>query len=118
MNHLLRFILLSALLLSACSEKADNPKSQNSGAKHPDETQSIGVEQHEELNALIEKLEHEIESSMQIIDDLQAAVVMEEAKLQDDPNYDQSFLQETLADQEREREDINKAQKQLKNLKP
>ncbi|MGA0901262.1 MAG: hypothetical protein ACO3SO_12750 [Luteolibacter sp.] len=55
---------------------------------------------------------------MQIIDDLQAAVVMEEAKLQDDPNYDQSFLQETLADQEREREDINKAQKQLKNLKP
>lgn len=108
MSPLACLIPIVALSLCACDnrhEKADSP----SQPEPSTEEQAATLE-------TIGELEREIESSKQIIDDLGAAVVMERAKLEDDPNYDQSFLEEILSDQDRERQDIEKAQKDLDAL--
>ena len=111
----LRLLPLSALLLCAC----EKPEAKVNATDAPAEPQVSAAELAElaAKEAKIEELEREIESSAQIIDDLEAAVHMERTKLEDDPDYDQSFLNEILADQDREREEIKKAKEELKGLK-
>ena len=116
MRPLTYLLPIAAMLLTACSEQKEKAEATATEPEAQATAQAPQNQHQEKLEARIEELEREIESSMQIIDDLQAAVVMEQAKLQDDPNYDQSFLQETLSDQDRERADIKRAEDELKKL--
>ena len=104
-----RLLPLATLLLSACDKSSPQTEAWINAAKE--------AEERIEMEAKIEELEREIESSEQIISDLEAAVQMEKTKLEDDPNYDQSFLNEIFADQDLEREDIRKAREELDALK-
>ncbi len=64
----------------------------------------------------IEALHREIEQREQTIGDLEAVVVMERAKVEENPDYDQSFLNESLHEQENERVEIERARKRLEKL--
>ena len=109
----LLFILssLSILLLSACRKSEVRATSISSTSKPQPTADELAAQE-----TKLKELEREIESSTQIIDDLEVAVVMERTKLEEDPNYDQGFLNEIFADQNREREDIKQAQAELKAL--
>ena len=105
------FASLSILLLSACRKSEVRATTISSTSKPQPTADELAA-----METRVKQLEREIESSTQIIDDLEAAVDMERTKLEDDPNYDQSFLNEIFADQNRERADINKARAELKAL--
>ncbi len=64
----------------------------------------------------IKKLKSEIEASKQDIDNLEAFVVMERAKLEEDPNYDSSFLEEALNEQQGIREKVEEVEGRLKEI--
>lgn len=64
----------------------------------------------------ITELRREIEAQRQSVDDLQAAVDMEHAKLDEDPEYDQSFLLDVLEEQDELREEIKEGEARLKEL--
>ena len=110
----LRILPLTCLLFCACDKPVEDntPHIKVEYVRDPEPSE----EEMAAMDAKIEELEREIESSEQIISDLEAAVHMERTKLEDDPNYDQSFLNEILDDQDREREDIKKAQEELDAL--
>lgn len=114
MKHLtpLLSIALLSLSLGACKKVTIERPAEEETA-----SEARPAKQDESVQIEIEELEREVETSKQIIEDLEAAVLMERAKVQDDPDYDQSFLLETLEDQQREREDIEEAQKRIEALK-
>lgn len=64
----------------------------------------------------LEALLGEIERREQSIGDLEAVVVMERAKAEENPDYDQSFLNESLHEQENERVEIERARKRIEEL--
>jgi len=64
----------------------------------------------------ITELRREIESGRQNIEDLEAFAQMERTKLENDPDYDPSFLQEALQEQEHLRETIESGESRLQEL--
>lgn len=62
------------------------------------------------------ELRREIQSRKQTVEDLQAAVDMERAKLEDDPDYDRSFLLEVQDEQEQLRSAIETDEARLEEL--
>ncbi|MFK7852223.1 MAG: hypothetical protein AB8D78_14700 [Akkermansiaceae bacterium] len=64
----------------------------------------------------VAELESKIQARKQTIDDLGSAVLMERAKLDENPDYDQSFLNEVLYEQDQERLEIEKARKRIEIL--
>ena len=103
--------LFTCLSLVSCRER------QPSAGPDPNTPKPEAVGQVDAASAKeIEALQLEIERSEHAIGDLEAAVVMERAKVADDPDYDQSFLNETLAEQEGKRAEIEEARKRIEEL--
>ena len=64
----------------------------------------------------IADLERSIQSSERIIEDLDAAVHMEEAKVDENPDYESPILYDVLQEQEQARLEIEKARKSIEAL--
>jgi len=66
--------------------------------------------------AQITELRNTIESGREHIEHLEAFVEMERAKVEENPDYDTSFLEEALSDQENFRNAIEASEKSLQEL--
>lgn len=71
-----------------------------------------------ETLAAMNELEREIEAGRQNIENFEAFVEMERAKLEENPEYDPSFLEEALHEQQEVREAVESGEKRLKELTP
>lgn len=124
-------LVLGAFFLSACRESAGE------AGKGDSETMSATSieepappeEEEEAVDEVVDppgglagseeqiiELQREIDSQRQTVEDLQAAVDMERAKLEEDPEYDQSFLLEVMDEQQEIREAIETGQARLDEL--
>jgi vacuolar-type H+-ATPase subunit I/STV1 len=108
-----RLLLLSlGFWICACRE---NPR-------QPDKVESEAiatVTQHEEAtDERITELKREIETGRQNINDIEAFADMERAKLKENPEYDSSFLEQALQEQQQIRETVEEGEKSLKELSP
>ncbi len=123
---LLRLLPFSALLLCGCDKPEEKQASGLSSDSSPEalakgealakEEATPTVEEVAAKEARIDELERDIENSTNLISDMDAFILMERAKIEDNPDYDQSFMEEALADQDEQREIIKKAQEELQNL--
>ncbi len=118
MKLLLNFLHASArmLLLSsgfwicACRE---NPRQ----ADTVDSEVNPTVTQQEKLpDESITALQSKIEAGRQNNQDIEAFVEMERAKLEENPDYDSSFLQQALHEQQEIREAVESREKSLREL--
>ena len=64
----------------------------------------------------ITELRRTIESGRETIESLEAFVQMERAKVENDPGYETSFLEEALAEQQEIREAVESGEKRLQEL--
>ena len=112
----LRLLPLAALLLCACDKSGQKANSPDDEISSPREAWIATVKEAEK-KLKIEELESEIENSTQIISDMEAFIQMERTKIEDDPEYDQSFMEEALTGQDEQRELIEQARKQIEELK-
>jgi GTPase Era involved in 16S rRNA processing len=96
-------LFAAGLVFLACSrvEKAESVEK----AKTPERTSEE-----------VERLRGEIESGQQTVEDLQAFLEMEEAKLEENPEYTQEFLLEALHEQQQAKESIQENRELLKEL--
>lgn len=76
------------------------------------------TQQEEASDERIEELQREIESGRQNIENFEAFIEMERAKLEENPEYDASFLEEALHEQQEVREAVESGEKRLKELTP
>lgn len=108
-----RMLLLSSgLWMCACRE---NPRQADTVESEVSPT----VTQQEKLpDESITKLEREIEEGRQNIENLEAFVQMERAKLEENPDYEQSFMLEALEEQEEIRKAVESGEKSLRELMP
>lgn len=105
-------LLLSCVWISACRE---NPRQ----ADTVDTEAKPTVTQQEELpDDRIKALQREIEEGRQNIENIEAFVEMERAKLEDDPDYEQAFMLEALEEQQAIREVVEAGEKSLRELAP
>lgn len=114
MKPLLPIVLIS-LSLCACR------KGTSEGPSHEDSTSTQQPAANpvidDALKLQIEELEVKIENSKHLISDMEAFILMERAKIEDNPDYDQSFMLEALNDQDEQREIIDQTMKQIEKLK-
>lgn len=119
MTPLPRILPLISLILLGCDQAKE--KANPAAAPQPSvDSSSEALAKEEEIAATaakIEELERRIENSTNLISDMEAFVLMERAKLEDDPDYNRSFMEEALADQEEQRELIKRAREELEALK-
>ena len=94
-----------------------DPKIRSKPPANEDSEQAQPAELPTPAQEKIIELKREIQTRQQTIEDLNAAVLMERAKLEDDPDYDTGFLQETLEDQDYQRQEIEKARKQIEKIR-
>lgn len=66
----------------------------------------------------IKKLQSEIQMGKQNIQDIEAFVEMERAKLKKNPDYDSSFLEEALHEQQEIRKAVESGEKSLREISP
>jgi vacuolar-type H+-ATPase subunit I/STV1 len=66
----------------------------------------------------INELQDEIEAGRQKIENIEAFAEMERAKLERNPDYDPSFLEQALLKQQEAREAVESGEKRLKELTP
>lgn len=64
----------------------------------------------------ITELQRTIEAGRETIENLEAFVQMERTKVENDPDYEQSFLEEALAEQQQIREAVESGEKRLQEL--
>ena len=120
MKTLFHFLPLSArlLLLSSgfwiCACR-DNPRPAD---KLESEAIPEVSQQEEATDERITALKREIETGRQSIKDIEAFADMERAKLKDNPEYDSSFLEQAVQEQQEIREAIEEGEKSLKELSP
>jgi vacuolar-type H+-ATPase subunit I/STV1 len=108
-----RMLLLSpGLCICACRENPRQAVAVDSEAK-PTVTQ-----QEEPPDERINELQREIEAGRQNIENIEAFAEMERAKLEENPEYDPSFLQEALHEQQEIRKAVESGEKRLKELTP
>ena len=108
-----RMLLLSSgLCVCACRE---NPRQ---GDAVDSEAKPTVTQQEEPSDDRINELQREIESGRQNIEDIEAFVEMERAKLEENPDYDTSFLEGALQEQQEVREAVESGEKRLKELTP
>jgi hypothetical protein len=108
-----RMLLLSSgLCICACRENPRQADAVDAEAK-PAVTQ-----QEEPPDERITELQREIESGRQNIENIEAFVEMERAKLEENPEYDPSFLEQALYEQQEVREAVESGEKRLKELTP
>lgn len=85
-------------------QEADTPGEVNSSEASPSPDEQITA------------LQRTIESGRETIDSLEAFVQMERAKVENDPDYETSFLEEALAEQREMREAVESGEKRLQEL--
>ncbi len=105
--------LIACLSLCACRDTPQEDRATDLETASPEITNSPAPASTEKE---ITGLQREIKAHEQTIEDLGAAVVMERAKLDDDPEYDQSFLNSVLEEQDQERLKIEEAEERIKML--
>jgi hypothetical protein len=105
-------LLLSCVWISACRENPRQADAVETEAK-PTVTQ-----QEQAPNESVTALQREIEEGRQNIENIEAFVEMERAKLEDDPDYEQAFMLEALEEQEAAREKVEADERRLKELMP
>jgi len=114
MKHLLPIVLIS-LSLCACRKVTNEGPSHEESASTQHSATKPEID--DALKQQIEELEAKIENSKNLISDMEAFILMERAKIEDKPDYDQSFMEEALNDQDEQREIIGEALKQIEKLK-
>ncbi len=114
MKHLLPIVLIS-LSLCACRKVTNEGPSHEEAASTQQSAAKPEID--DALKQQIEELEAKIENSKNLISDMEAFILMERAKIEDKPDYDQSFMEEALNDQDEQREIIGEALKQIEKLK-
>lgn len=108
-----RLLLLSlGFWICACR---DNPPQTD---KVESEAIPTVTQQEETTDERITELKREIETGRQNIKDIEAFADMERAKLKENPEYDSSFLEQALQEQQQIRETIEEGEKSLKELNP
>ncbi len=105
-------LLLSCIWIGACRENPRQADPVDTEAK-PTVTQ-----QEESPDERITALQREIEEGRQNIENIQAFVDMERAKLEDNPDYEQSFMLEALEEQKGIREKVESGEERLRELTP
>lgn len=106
-----RMLLLSSgIWICACRE---NPRQ----ADTVDSEANPTVTQQEELpDERITALQREIQEGRQNIDNIEAFVQMERAKLEENPDYEQSFMLEALEEQKGIREKVEAGEERLREF--
>jgi vacuolar-type H+-ATPase subunit I/STV1 len=108
-----RMLLLSSgFWLCACRENPRQADAVDSEAK------PTVTPQEEPPDERINELQREIEAGRQNIENIEAFVEMERAKLEKNPDYDPSFLEQALHEQQEVREAVESGEKRLKELTP
>ena len=105
-------VLLAGLWLGACRE---NPRQADTVES---EASPILTQKDESSDERITAIQREIEAGKQNIQDIEAFVEMERAKLKENPDYDSSFLEEALHEQQEIRKSVESGEKSLKELAP
>lgn len=115
-----RLLLLSSVFwIGACGENSRQAKSADATEAGRD---ASAVKEEGEAggspnsDGQIAELRREIESGRQNIQNLDAFVQMERAKVENDPDYDPSFLLDALNEQQQIREDVELGEKRLQEL--
>ena len=119
-SRIVSFVCLVILFgLSSCRDRSSETEPGASKTSEASDNSSSNIEKVEEPspNEEINKLQDDIESQQQSIEDLDAFVQMERAKLKENPDYDQSFMMEALEDQQKLRDSIKSSEARLKKLK-
>jgi|AntRauTorckE6833_2_1112554.scaffolds.fasta_scaffold63892_2 hypothetical protein len=128
-----RILLLSSgFWLGACRENSSQTDSVDSEAETtaaqqevpPAQGQKPEVEVKEESSTevspvpdeRIAELRRKIESRQEDIENIEAFAQMERSKLEEDPDYDPSFLEEALEEQREIQKSIESGEKSLKEL--
>jgi len=108
-----RILLLSmGFWICACRE---NPRQ---AVAVDSEAAPTVTQQEEPSDERINELQHEIEGGRQNIENIEAFIEMERAKLEENPEYDASFLEEALHEQQEVRAAVESGEKRLKELTP
>lgn len=105
-------LLSSGLCICACRENPRQADAVDSKAK------TTVTQQEGPPDERINELQREIEAGRQNIENFEAFAEMERAKLEENPEYDPSFLQEALHEQQEIREAVESGEKRLKELTP
>lgn len=105
------FLVSSAILFAGCREQdsTSSPEAVAGDESASTETQASAGEE-------IAELRREIDADKQGIGDIDAFVQMERAKLEEDPEYDKSFMLEALDEQEQLKEAIKTGEARLEEL--
>jgi hypothetical protein len=117
-----RILLLSSgLWIGGCR---DNPRQAHSGDSAAN-TASVSQETGEgtaspkdspSTDGQLTELRREIQARRQNVEDIEAFVQMERAKLEEDPDYDQSFMLDALEEQQELREAIESGENRVEEL--
>ncbi len=108
-----RILLLSSgFWIGACRENLRQADTVDSEA-NPTVTQ-----QEKSPDESITTLQREIQEGRQNIEDIEAFVQMERAKLEENPDYEQSFMLEALEEQKGIREKVEDGEERLRELIP
>ena len=105
-------LLLSCLWISACREKAAQPEQVES------EAAPTVIPELKFSDEQITALQGEIAEGRQNIENIEAFVQMEREKLEEDPDYEQSFMLEALEEQQAIREMVESVEKSLQDIAP
>ena len=113
-----RVLLVSAGVLSvSCRESASDVDKGDPGFVAPAPQGSTSSPATSDGNEeVIAELRSEIDAGKQGIEDLDAFVQMERAKLDEDPEYDRSFMLDALDEQEQLKEAIETGKARLEEL--
>lgn len=93
----------------ALDEATSSPETVDGKEEPPAENQPSTEEK-------IAELRREIDSGKQEVENLEAFVQMERAKLDDDPEYDRSFMLEALEEQEQFKDKVEKSEARLEEM--
>jgi len=125
-----RMLLLPIVFcLGACRDKPHVVESEDAETRGASASKEVVDDQEQETagvvaptgdapspGAQITELQRAIESGREDIDNLEAFVQMERAKVENDPDYETSFLDEALAEQQEIRETVEAVEQRLQEL--
>jgi len=108
-----RILLLSSgFWICACRENSRQVDTVDS------ELKPTVTDQKESPDESINALQSEIEAGRQKIENIEAFVQMERAKLKENPDYSTSFLQKALGEQQEIRQTVESSEKRLREFIP
>lgn len=112
--------IMLSLTLCSCNEQKESitTSGETSVSTNQESKVSSSDQDSADIEAKIAFLEKGIATRKQTIQDLEAAVLMEQAKVEDNPDYDTTFLLEIKQEQDTYRHEIEEAEKQLEALSP